>query len=56
MVLRTTTNWYGQLRECYVTMSIKMMLTRVEVVLVSVVGEEKQVYKMTIIVKMVMFQ
>ena len=33
-----------------------MMLTRVEVVLVVVVGEEKQVYKMTIIVKMVMFK
>ena len=37
-------------------MSIKMMLIRVEVVLVGVVGEEKQVYKMTIIVKMVMFK
>ena len=37
-------------------MSIKMMLTRVEVVLVGVVGEEKQVYKMTIIVKMVIFR
>ena len=33
-----------------------MMLIRVEVVLVVVVGEEKQVYKMTIIVKMVMFK
>ena len=33
-----------------------MMLTRVEVVLVGVVGKEKQVYKMTIIVKMVMFK
>ena len=33
-----------------------MMLTRVEVVLVGVVGQEKQVYKMTIIVKMVIFK
>ena len=33
-----------------------MMLTRVEVVLVGVFGEEKQVYKMTIIVTMVMFK
>ena len=37
-------------------MSIKMMLIRVEVVLVGVFGEEKQVYKMTIIVKMVIFR
>ena len=33
-----------------------MMLIRVEVVLVGVVGEEKQVHKMSIIVKMVMFK